>query len=168
MAHGFAYLVAIIDWYSRKVLAWRLSNTLDSDFCVTALKEALRNFGTPEIFNSDQGCQFTSTDFTDILKAADVRISMDGKGRWIDNVFVERLWRTLKYENVYIRCYSSIPEARAGIGAFLQDFNSIRRHQALGNDTPNAVYFRTPNTNPVPTNRQHPELMTLDKQQIAA
>lgn len=142
LAHGFAYLVAIIDWYSRKVLAWRLSNTLDDSFCVDALKEALQNFGKPDIFNSDQGSQFTSGDFTDVLKAADIRISMDGKGRWVDNVFVERLWRSMKYEDIYIRCYTTMAEARTGIGNYLHHFNTTRRHQGLGNDTPDAVYFR--------------------------
>jgi putative transposase len=142
LAHGFAYLVAIIDWYSRKVLAWRLSNTLDDSFCVDALKEALQNFGKPDIFNSDQGSQFTSGDFTDVLKAADIRISMDGKGRWVDNVFVERLWRSMKYEDIYIRCYTTMAEARAGIATYLHHFNNTRRHQGLGNDTPDAVYFR--------------------------
>jgi putative transposase len=140
MARGFAYLVAIIDWYSRKVLAWRLSNTLDSDFCVEALEEALQRFGTPEIFNTDQGAQFTSEAFTGILQQAGVAISMDGKGRWIDNVFVERLWRSVKYEDVYLKAYESLLQARVGLGAYFHFFNSERRHQSLNRHTPNQVY----------------------------
>lgn len=142
MAKGFGYLVAIIDWHSRKVLSWRLSNTMDEVFCVEALNEALDNYGAPEIFNTDQGVQFTSRAFTETLKAANIRISMDGKGRCLDNVFVERLWRSLKYEDVYIRCYCTLTEARRGIGVYLRFFNEKRRHQGLGNDTPNAVYIR--------------------------
>ncbi len=140
MARGFAYLVAIIDWYSRKVLAWRLSNTLDSDFCVEALEEALQRFGTPEIFNTDQGAQFTSEAFTGILQQAGVVISMDGKGRWIDNVFVERLWRSVKYEDVYLKAYESLPQTRVGLGEYFGFFNSERRHQSLNRHTPNQVY----------------------------
>ena len=140
MARGFAYLVAIIDWYSRKVLAWRLSNTLDSDFCVEALEEALRHFGTPEIFNTDQGVQFTSEVFTGILQQAGVAISMDGKGRWIDNVFVERLWRSVKYEDVYLKAYELLAQVRVGLGEYFRFFNSERRHQSLNRHTPNQVY----------------------------
>ena len=142
LATGFAYLVAVIDWFSRKVLSWRLSNTLDDTFCVDALKEALQKFGTPEIFNFDQGAQFTGLAFTKELKDLHVRISMDGKGRWVDNVFVERLWRSLKYEDIYIHCYTTMAEARTGIATYLKYFNTTRRHQGLGNDTPDAVYFR--------------------------
>jgi putative transposase len=120
MAKGFIYLVAIMDWHSRAVRAWRLSNTLHADFCVEALEEALRRFGKPEIFNTDQGSQFTSDDFTGVLKAHNIKISMDGKGRCMDNVFVERLWRSLKYEEVYLHAYASVPEAKAGIGAIHQ------------------------------------------------
>jgi len=140
MAQGFAYLVAIIDWHSRKVLSWRLSNMLDSDFCVEALEEALQRYGTPEIFNTDQGAQFTSEAFTDVLKDADVAISMDGKGRWIDNVFVERLWRSVKYEDVYLKAYETLAQARAGIGEYFAFFNAERRHQSLDRHTPNQVY----------------------------
>lgn len=140
MARGFAYLVAIIDWYSRKVLAWRLSNTLDSDFCVEALEEALQRFGTPEIFNTDQGAQFTSEAFTGMLRQAGVVISMDGKGRWIDNVFVERLWRSVKYEDVYLKAYESLPQLRVGLGEYFHFFNRERRHQSLNRHTPNQVY----------------------------
>lgn len=141
MPKGFMYLVAIIDWHSRKVLAWRMSNTLEADFCVEALEEALARFGTPEIFNTDQGAQFTSTDFTDVLKKHDVKISMDGKGRWVDNVLIERLWRSLKYEEVYLKAYESVAEARRSIGAYLKFFNEKRRHQSLDNQTPDEVYF---------------------------
>ena len=140
MARGFAYLVAIIDWYSRKVLAWRLSNTLDSDFCVEALEEALHRYGRPEIFNTDQGAQFTSEAFTGILQGTGVTISMDGKGRWLDNVFVERLWRSVKYEDVYLKAYESLAQARVGIGEYFRFFNSERRHQSLNRYTPNQVY----------------------------
>ena len=137
---GWAYLVAIIDWHSRAVLAWRLSNSMTVDFCVEALNEALRRHGTPEIFNTDQGAQFTSEDFTGVLKAHDVAISMDGKGRAIDNVFIERLWRSLKYEEVYLKAYASLDEARAGIAAYFRFFNGNRPHQSLKNCTPLEVY----------------------------
>lgn len=141
MARGFVYLVAIMDWYSRKVLAWRLSNSMESDFCVEALEEALSVYGSPEIFNTDQGAQFTSEAFTDVLKEAGVDISMDGKGRWVDNVFVERLWRSVKYEDVYLRAYETVSEAREGIGTYLKFYNSERRHQSLNRQTPDEVYL---------------------------
>ena len=141
MAHGFAYLVAIIDWFSRRVLAWRLSNTLDTVFCLEALDEALRRWGTPEIFNTDQGAQFTADEFLDALKAKGIQISMDGKGRWRDNVFVERLWRSVKYEEVYLHAYADLVEARRGIGGYLGYFNDERPHQALGYRTPSEIYF---------------------------
>ena len=140
LAHGFIYLVAIIDWFSRKVLSWRLSNTLDTTFCLEALDEALANFDPPEIFNSDQGCQFTAADFADRLIAAGIAISRDGKGRCLDNVFVERLWRALKYEEVYLKGYDSIAEARREIGAYLDFFNGERPHQALRYRTPDEVF----------------------------
>ena len=140
MARGFLYLVAIMDWYSRKVLAWRVSNTLDSDFCVEALEEALRGYGAPEIFNTDQGAQFTSSAFTDVLKDAEVAISMDGKGRWVDNVFIERLWRSVKYEEVYLHAYESVLEAREGLHRYFRFYNVERRHQRLDRMTPEAVY----------------------------
>jgi len=140
MALGFAYLVAIIDWYSRRVLAWRLSNTMESDFCVAALEDALSQFGQPEIFNTDQGAQFTADDFTSALLGRGIKISMDGKGRCIDNVFVERLWRSLKYEEVYLKPYDSLPEARTGIGGYFRFFNDDRPHSALGYQTPTAFY----------------------------
>jgi putative transposase len=136
MACGFAYLVAIMDWYSRRVLAWRLSNTLDTTFCVAALQEALDRFGQPDIFNTDQGAQFTAEAFTSVLLERDIKISMDGKGRCIDNIFVERLWRSVKYEEVYLHAYDNVAEARVGIGRYLAFYNSERPHQALGYQTP--------------------------------
>jgi len=140
MAKGFVYLVAVIDWYSRKVLSWRLSNSMDTDFCVDALEEALGRYGCPDIFNTDQGAQFTSEAFTDVLKEAGIDISMDGKGRWIDNVFVERLWRSVKYEEVYLKAYETVAEARAGIDTYFQFYNSERRHQSMNRQTPDQVY----------------------------
>ncbi len=136
MARGFAYLVAIIDWYSRRVLAWRLSNTLETGFCLEALQEALSRYRMPEIFNTDQGSQFTSQDFTDALLDEGIKVSMDGKGRYLDNIFVERLWRSLKYEEVYLHAYETLPEARLGIGGYFKFFNDERPHQALGYQTP--------------------------------
>jgi putative transposase len=140
IGRGFLYLVAIIDWASRAVLSWRLSNTLDTRFCVDALEEALARFGRPEIFNTDQGSQFTSATFTDTLRAAGIKISMDGRGRWMDNVFIERLWRSLKYEEVYLKGYADGREARAGIGAWIAFYNTRRPHQALGGQAPMAVW----------------------------
>ena len=143
MQCGFQYLVAIMDWATRTVLAWRLSNTLDSDFCIEALKEALDQYGTPEIFNTDQGCQFTSQDFTDVLEQAGVRISMDGKGRWMDNVFIERLWRSLKYECVYLYDFQDGLEARQIIAAWLRYYNEERPHSTHADDrTPMEEYAR--------------------------
>jgi putative transposase len=141
LAAGFCYLVAIVDWYSRAVLAWRLSNTLEVGFCVEALEEALENFGVPDIFNTDQGVHFTSEDFTSVLLAQGVRISMDGKGRCLDNVLVERLWRSLKYEEVYLRDYEDVRVARTGIGRWLRFFNQERPHQSLEYRTPMALYM---------------------------
>ena len=140
MPKGFFYLVAIMDWHSRKVLTWRLSNTMDATFCVEALEEALATYGRPEIFNSDQGAQFTSTAFTGVLEASGVRISMDGKGRCMDNIFVERLWRSLKYEDLYLRAYATGSEARLGIGRWIVGYNTARPPQALGYRTPDEVY----------------------------
>jgi putative transposase len=140
MAKGFLYLVVIMDWVSRAVLAWRLSNALGADFCVDALEEALARHGRPEIFNTDQGSQFTSDGFTGTLKAHDVTISMDGKGRCMDNIFVERLWRSLKYEEVYLHAYATVAEAKAGIGAWISFYNAERQHQSLGYRTPRRVY----------------------------
>jgi putative transposase len=140
MLRGFAYLMAIIDWYSRRVLAWRLSNTLETTFCVEALQEALSRFAGPEIFNTDQGAQFTADSFTRVLRDCGIKISMDGKGRCIDNIFVERLWRSLKYEEVYLNPYDSMHEARMGIGRYFDFFNDERPHQALGYQTPASFY----------------------------
>ena len=141
MAKGFMYLVAVMDWLSRRVLSWRVSNTLDREFCVEALEEALARYGAPEIFNTDQGAQFTSEAFTDVLKAHGVAISMDGKGRWIDNVFIERLWRSVKYEDIYLRAYETPAALRAGLTRYFDFYNTRRRHTALDRRTPDAVYF---------------------------
>ena len=140
MARGFAYLVAIIDWYSRRVLSWRLSNTMESSFCVEALQDALERFQKPDIFNTDQGSQFTAEVFTGALRRAGITISMDGKGRCIDNVFVERVWRSLKYEEIFLHAYDDLDEARAGIGRYFEFYNFKRPHQALGYQTPDACY----------------------------
>ena len=142
MAKGFVYLVAIIDWYSRRVLSWRLSNTMDTSFCVEALHEAIENYGVPDIFNTDQGSQFTSAEFTGVLSENEIRISMDGKGRWVDNVFVERLWRSVKYEEVYLRAYDDIGQARASLKNYFQFYNSKRRHQSLDRKTPDQFYYK--------------------------
>ena len=141
MAHGFLYLMAIIDVASRKVLAWRLSNTLTADFCVEALEEALKKFGPPEIFNTDQGSQFTSEEWLTPLKAAGVAISMDGRGRWIDNVFIERLWRSVKYEEIYLRGYAHGHEAERWLSKYFAFYNARRVHETLGYATPDEVYF---------------------------
>ena len=140
MRRGFLYLVAIMDWYSRWVLSWRLSNTLEPSFCCEALEEALNRYDPPEIFNTDQGSQFTSTEFTGLLKGAGVRISMDGRGRWMDNVFIERLWRSLKYECVYLNAFETGSEARQGIGHWIDLYNSERPHSAHAGATPEEVY----------------------------
>jgi putative transposase len=141
MAHGFLYLMAILDVASRKVLAWRLSNTMTADFCVEALEEALGKYGRPEIFNTDQGSQFTSEEWVNTLKDAGVAISMDGKGRWIDNVFIERLWRSVKYEEVYLRAYATGSEARASLTKYFAFYNERRVHESLEYETPDEVYF---------------------------
>lgn len=141
MARGFVYLAAVVDWFSRKVLAWRLSITMDTAFCIEAVEDAMARFGKPEIFNTDQGSQFTSREFTGLLIAADIRISMDGKGAWRDNVFVERLWKSVKYEEVYLRAYASVSEARASIGRYLDFYNNRRPHQGLARQTPDQAYF---------------------------
>lgn len=147
MARGFVYLAAIIDWFSRRVLSWKLSITMDVSFCLEALEEALDKYGNPEIFNTDQGSQFTSVTFTDRLKQEGIRISMDGKGRWADNVFVERFWRSLKYEDVYLHAYDSVNAARSGIGRYVEFFNQKRPHSSLNRQTPDQVYFnRLPET----------------------
>jgi putative transposase len=141
MAKGFTYLTAIIDWYSRQVLAWRVSNTLETDACVEALEEALRRYRAPDICNTDQGAQYTSEAFTAVLKSHGGTISMDGKGRWVDNVFVERLWRSVKYEDVYLRAYDTPAALRVGLTHYFHFYNTERSHQALNRQTPDAVYF---------------------------
>ena len=143
MARGFCYLVAIMDWASRKVLAWRLSNTLDSAFCVDALEEAIAKFGCPEIFNTDQGSQFTSEAFTDTLRANNIAISMDGKGRWMDNVFIERLWKSVKYEDIYLKAYVSMAEVKQGLAIYFKFYNEKRWHNHFDRKTPDMVYFKT-------------------------
>jgi putative transposase len=143
MAKGFCYLVAIMDWASRKVLSFRLSNTLDPSFCTEALEEALRKYGTPDIFNTDQGSQFTSNDFIRILKDHHIRVSMDGRGRWMDNIFIERLWKTVKYQEVYLKAYESITHARRELAEFFDRYNARRPHQGLNDRTPDEVYFST-------------------------
>ena len=144
MARGFVYLAAIIDWFSRRVLSWRLSIAMDTSFCIEALEEALSRHGRPEIFNTDQGSQFTSEAFTGRLKEEGIQISMDGKGRWADNVFVERLWRSHKYEHVYLHAYESVGEARHKIGSYFEFYNSRRPHSSLGTQTPDQVYLHRP------------------------
>ena len=141
MARGFLYLVAVMDWHSRRVLTWRISNTMTSDFCVEALEEALRRYGTPDIFNTDQGSQFTSEVFTGVLKKHGVAISMDGKGRWMDNVFIERLWHSDKYEEIYLHAYETVADVKAGLNRYFGFYNRNRTHQALGRLTPDEVYF---------------------------
>lgn len=143
MAHGWVYLVAVMDWYSRKVLAWRLSITMETDFCVEALQEALDKYGKPEIFNTDQGVQFTAAAFIETLAAAGVQISMDGKGRFLDNIFIERLWRSLKYEEVFTKAYVSVAEARCSIGNWIRFYNDERKHQSLGYRTPSQIFAAT-------------------------
>jgi len=140
LARGFVYLVAIIDWYSRYVLSWRISNSMEAVFCVDCLEEALRRYGKPEIFNTDQGSQFTSESFTDVLKREGITISMDGRGRAFDNIFVERLWRNVKHEDVYLNGYASACELTIGLAKYFAFYNTERPHQSLGNKTPQAVY----------------------------
>ena len=140
MARGFLYLVAVVDWYSRSVLAWRLSNSMEADFCVEALEEAMVRYGKPEIFNTDQGAQFTSEAFLTVLERNQIRISMDGRGRWMDNVFVERLWRSVKYEEVYLKAYESVAEARGSLAKYFAFYNHERGHQSLNRQTPWQVY----------------------------
>jgi putative transposase len=141
MKRGFVYLFAVMDWASRRVLSWRLSNTLTTDFCIEAVQEAIQRYGTPEIFNTDQGSQFTSLEFTQLLKDHGIAISMDGKGCWRDNVFVERLWKSIKYEEVYLHAYESVSAAKSAIGRYLKFYNSRRPHSTLDGKTPDAFYF---------------------------
>jgi putative transposase len=140
MRRGFLYLVAVMDWATRKVLAWRVSNTMDVAFCIEALREALARFGRPEIFNTDQGSQFTSAEFTDVLRAVEVRISMDGRGRWMDNVFIERLWRSLKYECIYLHAFETGSDLRAGLTRWISYYNGRRPHSTLAGHTPDEAY----------------------------
>jgi putative transposase len=141
MARGFVYLAVVMDWASRRALSWRVSTTLDSAFCLDAVEEALARYGRPEIFNTDQGSQFTSGDFTGLLARHQIRISMDGQGCWRDNIFVERLWRTLKYEEVYLHAYATVSEARAGLSRYLTLYNARRRHSSLADCTPDEAYY---------------------------
>jgi len=149
MARGFVYLAVVLDWCTRRVLSWRVSITMEANFCVAALEEALAKHGRPDIFNTDQGSQFTGTDFIGVLKAHDIKISMDGKGAWRDNVFVERLWRTVKYEEVYLRAYDSVSDARQSIGRYLDLYNRRRPHSSLDGQTPDQAYFATTNLLPI-------------------
>jgi putative transposase len=144
MRKGFLYLVAIMDWATRKVLSWRLSNTMEADFCVAALEEALACYGKPEIFNTDQGCQFTSDEFITVLKTPSIRISMDGKGRWMDNVMIERLWRSLKYECIYLHAFETGSEVRQGLKHWIDFYNTRRPHSSLDDKTPDEVYWQKP------------------------
>ena len=141
MRRGFVYLVAVVDWFSRKVLSWRVSNTLTTDFCLDAVREAIHRYGTPEIFNTDQGSQFTSTEFTTLLRDHQIKISMDGKGCWRDNVFVERLWRSVKYEEVYLYAYDSVSQAKAGLAKYFALYNTRRPHSAFNGIPPDQTYF---------------------------
>ena len=175
MAKGFVYLVAVMDWFSRRVLAWRLSIGMETDFCVEALQEAMDRYSQPEVFNTDQGVQFTSAAFLDELETGGVRISMDGKGRFLDNIFIERLWRSLKYEEVFIKAYVSVAEARSGIGAWLAFYNDERPHQALGYRTPREVCEAAPacgyvdNASALPTSPQAPQQqqeVSIDKPNV--
>jgi putative transposase len=143
LARGFCYLVAVMDWASRRVLAWRLSNTLDASFCIEALEEALARYDAPEVFNTDQGAQFTCEGFTGVLEGHGVQISMDGRGRWLDNVFIERLWRSVKHEEVYLKAYDDLTEARRELAAYFDFYNHRRRHQGLADRTPDDVYWST-------------------------
>lgn len=144
MSHGFVYLIAILDWHSRFVLGWRISNSLHGDFCLEALKETLEKYGTPEIFNTDQGSQFTAQSWVDCLQAQGARISMDGRGRFLDNIFVERLWRTVKYEDIYLKRYETVSELKMGLAAYFRHYNHQRPHQALNYQTPAEVYGERP------------------------
>lgn len=140
MAKGFVYLVAVMDWYSRKVLSWRVSTTMDTSFCIEALEEAIERYGCPEIFNTDQGSQFTSEEFTRVLNDNEIAISMDGKGQWVDNVFVERLWRSVKYEEVYLNAYDTVADAKRCLGRYFERYNAKRRHQGIKGLTPDMLY----------------------------
>lgn len=141
MKRGFVYLFAVLDWASRRMLSWRLSNTLTTDFCIEAVQEAMNKYGKPEIFNTDQGCQFTSLEFTGLLKENGIQISMDGKGCWRDNVFVERLWKSIKYDEVYLHAYDSVSAAKHGLARYLAFYNQRRPHSSLDRKTPDEFYY---------------------------
>jgi putative transposase len=143
MARGFVYLAAVLDWHTRRVLSWKVSNTMDVHFCLEAVEEAIERYGTPEIMNTDQGSQFTSQAFTGLLKEHDIKISMDGKGSWRDNVFIERLWRSVKYEDIYLRAYDSASAVRTGLNRYFNFYNSRRPHSSLDGQTPDQVYFNS-------------------------
>lgn len=143
MRKGFVYLAAVLDWATRRVLSWRLSNCLTTDFCIEAVEEAIQRHGKPDIFNTDQGSQFTSTEFVNLIQGHGIRISMDGKGRWVDNVFVERLWKSVKYEQVYLHAYDSVSQARQGLQSYFQFYNERRPHSSLDGKTPDSVYFNS-------------------------
>jgi putative transposase len=149
MKQGFVYLVVVMDWFTRKVLSWKLSISMEADFCVRALEEAIAKYGVPEIFNTDQGSQFTCPAFIDVLTKHNIKISMDGKGAWRDNVFVERLWKSVKYEEVYLRAYNSVADARANLAKYLTFYNTKRPHTALDGNTPDSAYFNPPQPIPV-------------------
>jgi putative transposase len=149
MKQGFVYLVAVMDWFTRKVLSWKLSISMEADFCVRALEEAIAKYGVPEIFNTDQGSQFTCPAFIEVLAKHNIKISMDGKGAWRDNVFVERLWKSVKYEEVYLRAYDSVADARANLAKYLTFYNTKRPHAALDGNTPDSAYFNPPQSIPV-------------------
>jgi putative transposase len=168
MARGFVYLVAVMDWFSRRVLAWQLSIGMDTDFCVEALQEAMEHFGHPVVFNTDQGVQFTSAAFLDELEGCGVRVSMDGKGRFLDNIFIERLWRSLKYEEVFIKAYGSVAEARQGIGAWFAFYNNERPHQALDYRTPSQVFERAEVCGHVDNARGVDHMPTVAQQQTVS
>lgn len=143
MRKGFVYLAAVLDWATRRVLAWRLSNSLTTDFCIEAVEEAIQRYGKPQIFNTDQGSQFTSQSFVNLIQGHGIQVSMDGKGRWVDNVFVERLWKSVKYEEVYLHAYDSVSEARQGLQRYFRFYNERRPHSALDGKTPDSVYFNS-------------------------
>jgi putative transposase len=143
MRKGFVYLAAVLDWATRRVLSWRLSNSLTTDFCIEAVEEAIQRHGTPEIFNTDQGSQFTSQEFVGLIQGHGIQVSMDGKGRWVDNVFVERLWKSVKYEEVYLHAYDSVSQAREGLQRYFKFYNERRPHSSLDGKTPNSVYFNS-------------------------
>jgi putative transposase len=143
MRKGFVYLAAVLDWATRRVLSWRLSNSLTTDFCIEAVEEAIQRYGMPEIFNTDQGSQFTSTEFVNLIQGHGIQISMDGKGRWVDNVFVERLWKSVKYEEVYLHAYDSVSQARQGLQSYFKFYNERRPHSSLDGKTPDSVYFNS-------------------------